>query len=202
VLVHGLALSEEDLDLIAKRQASLVWCPVSNEYLYSRTLPIAAALERGINVCLGADAAMFGSPNLLADLSRAAAILGADHRPETLLAMATTNAARALRLKTGALKPGLPADFFVLQGKHPQDPYRSLCAASLKEIYLVVRDGKPLYGAESTEQIFTEMGLLFDRISVDGTKKIVVTGIKKLLENIQATVGRSEDFYFLPRTGP
>lgn len=202
VLVHGLSLSLEDLDLIAKRQASVVWCPVSNQTIYEATLPVAEALKREINVCLGSDAAMSGSPNLLADLHLAGDVLAeAGYGLETALAMATENAARALRLKqTGKLSAGMTADFVVLKGKYPRDPYRSLVEAELSEIYLVVRDGEPLYGEELFEQIFSEMGLLFDRISIGGSRKIVTAGTKKLVESIRGTVGRSDDFYFLPQT--
>ncbi|MCR9142524.1 MAG: amidohydrolase family protein [bacterium] len=202
VLVHGLSLSPADLDLIAERGASLVWCPVSNQSLYEATLPLAEALKREINVCLGSDAAMFGSPNLLADLKMAGeAIAEAGFGLDTALSMVTTNAARAMRLSdTGTLAAGATADFVVLKGKYPRDPHRSLVEAELSEIYLVVRDGQPLYGEELFEKIFSEMGLLFDRISVKGSRKIVTAGTKKLLESIRAAVGRSDDFYFLPQT--
>ncbi|MEQ9364856.1 MAG: amidohydrolase family protein, partial [Leptospirales bacterium] len=202
VLVHGLSLSLQDLDLIARRGASLVWCPVSNQALYEATLPIAEALKRDINVCLGSDAAMFGSTNLLADLKVAGeTVAAAGFGLETVLDMVSKNAARALRLNaTGALADGMAADFVVLKGKYPRDPHRSLIEANLSEIYLVVRDGEPLYGEELFEKVFTEMGLLFDRISVGGSRKIITTGTKKLLESIRAAVGRSDDFYFLPQT--
>lgn len=204
VLVHGLSLSPDDLDLIAERGASLVWCPVSNQAIYEAQPPIAEALKREINVCLGSDAAMYGSPNLLADLRMAGDILGqAGLGPELALDMVTANPARALRLQsTGVLAAGRSADFVVLKGKYPRDPHRSLTHADLSEIYLVVRDGLPLYGEEIFEKIFSEMGLLFDRVSVGGGRKIIAHGTKKLLESIRAAVGRSDDFYFLPQTAP
>lgn len=194
VLVHGFGLSEKDLDLIAERGASLVWCPVMNETLYHQTLPIGAALERDIPVSLGSDAAMLGSPNLLADLRRAGELLHAAGRsPDGALAMATTNAATALRLPegTGTLEAGAPGDCVVLRGKYASDPQRSLLEAELSEVYLVVRDGVPVYGEEQLEPIFTELGLIFDRVTIGGSRKIVVGQMKKLLESIRATVGRS-----------
>lgn len=194
VLVHGVGLSESDLDLIAGRGASLVWCPVMNEALYGATLPIGAALEREIPVSLGSDAAMLGSPNLLADLRRAGQLLSeAGYASEQALAMATTNPAAALRLPegSGTLDAGAPGDCVVLRGKYPTDPHRSLLEAELAEVFLVVRDGVPVYGDEQLEPIFTELGLIFDRVSIGGSRKIVVGQMKKLLESIRATVGRS-----------
>ena len=194
VLVHGIGLSESDLDLIAERGASLVWCPVMNETLYDKTLPIGAALERDIPVSLGSDAAMLGSPNLLAELRRAGELLNAAGRSGAeALAMATTRAATALRLPegTGTLDAGAPGDCVVLRGKYASDPQRSLLEAELAEVYLVVRDGVPVYGEEQLEPIFTELGLIFDRVTIGGSRKIVVGQMKKLLESIRATVGRS-----------
>lgn len=202
VLVHGLSLSESDLDLIAKREASIVWCPVTNLAIYGQTLPVAAALERNINVCLGSDAAMFGSPNILADIQMAGRTLAeAGYGLNTTLGMVTKTAARVLRLKDqGTLAAGATADFMVLKGKYPRDPFRSLVEAELSEIYLVVRDGEPLYGEELFERIFTELGLLFDRVPVGGSRKIITAGTKKLLDTVRSAVGRLDDFYFLPQT--
>ena len=69
VLVHGLSLSLHDLDRIAKVGAHLVWCPVSNYHLYQNTAPIKESLERDISICLGSNGAMYGSTNLLHDIS-------------------------------------------------------------------------------------------------------------------------------------
>ncbi len=199
VLVHGLALSDQDLNRIAEVGASLVWCPVSNLKIYDRTMPVRKALERGINVCLGSDAAMYGSANLLADLAAAAQHLeqhgGFDGAQ--LSAMVSTNPARAFRWKDrGHLRQGGLADFFVLRGKDPVDPHRSLTHAELSEVYLVVRNGRPVYGDESLEKVFTEAGVIFDRLSIGGQSKIMEAGLKKLLESIRSVTGRSDDFHF------
>lgn len=200
VLVHGLALSDQDLDRIAEAGASLVWCPASNAKIYDQTLPIQKVLERGINVCLGSDAAMYGSANVLEDIAAAArALESAGILDGALLtAMVTSNAARAFRWKDrGRLRNGGTADFLVLRGKDPSDPHRALASAELSEVFLVVRDGRPVYGDESLEKVFTEAGVIFDRLNIGGSPKIVEAGLKKLLESIRAATGRSDDFYFL-----
>ena len=203
VLVHGLSLSEQDLRKIADAGASLVWCPASNLLLYEQTTPVQKARELGISISLGSDSAMSGSSGLLADLAAAAGyrnemgIQGLDDLE--IVKMATENPARDLKLEgRGKLAEDYAADLLVLKGKDPRNPLRSLIQADPEDIYLVVRQGVPLYGDAGLEIIFTEMGVLFDRIKIGKTDKLIIKGIKKLLDSITATVGTYREFEFLP----
>lgn len=207
VLVHGLALSDSDLDRIASAGASLVWCPTMSADLYEKTTPVAAALERGINVALGTDSAMTGSTNLLDELRRAAGLLeastGTAPEPRLLFEMAVTNGARALRLPDrGAITEGLRADLLVLStelsNKHASDPFAALLDARPGDIFLAVGNGRPLMGDVAMETLFTELGRPFDRVAMDGKQKIIRHGLKKLLETIRDTLGYSKGFHFLP----
>lgn len=203
VLVHGLSLSEDDLQRIASAGATLVWCPGANLHIYGKTAPIERALQLGVNVVLGSDAAMYGSPNLLADIRAAFAYLqkhsSTEVDPAQILAMVTHNAARAFRLSDrGSLRAGARADLVILRGKNPGDPLGSLVSAEPEEIFLVVRSGVPVYGDESLERAFTEQGLVFDRIVVRGHRKLVARGLLSLLERVEKTLGQSASFPFLP----
>ena len=178
VLVHGLSLSLRDLDLIAEAGAHLVWCPVSNWHIYQRTAPIQEALERGINICLGSEAAMYGSENLLHDIRMAPEYYQKKYQaslnPALLLQMLTLNPQRAFRLQDHcSFKPGSPANFVILKGKYPQDPLASLQAVSLEDIYLVVCQGEPVYGDASLEPIFMSCGIIFERFEMAGSKRII-----------------------------
>lgn len=178
VLIHGLSLSEYDLDRIAKAKSHLVCCPVSNHWIYNSSPPIAKALDRGINVCLGSDAAMYGSTNLLEDMRASSRnyskASGKDLSAKTILEMVTSNPAAAFQLKNhGSLAVNSIADFFVLKGKYPQDPFRSFAEAEIPEIFLVVRDGYPLYGDASLEKIFSVQDIELDHFSIHGSDKVV-----------------------------
>ena len=67
-LVHGLAFSKDDIDLIKKRNANVVWCADSNLYMYEKTTDIGYLLEKGVNVSIGTDSPMSGSLNILEEM--------------------------------------------------------------------------------------------------------------------------------------
>jgi len=46
VLVHGIALSDEDIEEIAKTKASLVWCPNSNYFMFEKTGNVKKWIEK------------------------------------------------------------------------------------------------------------------------------------------------------------
>lgn len=55
VLAHCVWVNDEDIDILVKRKASIVHCPLSNLKLGSGIAPVAKMLEKGVNVCLGTD---------------------------------------------------------------------------------------------------------------------------------------------------
>ena len=57
VMAHCVWLTDKDIDIIAKRKAKVVHCPLSNLKLGSGIAPIAKLLQKGIVVALGTDGA-------------------------------------------------------------------------------------------------------------------------------------------------
>lgn len=57
LLAHCVWVTDEDLDIMAKRKVNVVHCPLSNLKLGSGIMPLGKMLERKINVCLGTDGA-------------------------------------------------------------------------------------------------------------------------------------------------
>ena len=202
VLAHGVALSASDFAAIAQAGASIVWCPESDLHLYGVTLPVHEALAAGVNVCLGTDSAMSGSVNFGTTLRAASgfAAPGGERLPPTeLYRMATENSARALRLPDcGSIRQGALADLVVLRTAESSDPFAALVAATPADIYLVVRGGVPEFGDAELEPVFTQAGVLFDRIKINGRSKIIRLGVKKLLETISTALGYTKEFPFLP----
>jgi len=203
VLVHGLGLSDEDFELMAESGSHMVWCPSSNQYLYDNTARIKEILDRDINVCLGTDFAMTGSINILEELKYARKYYQEQYNEplsnQVLYNMVTRNPSRALRIpERGRISSGNPADFLVLKVKYPDDPYRSLIEAEMHEIYLITENGIPVFGETGLEIIFNELDIAFENIIINGTHKLIIKGLKELLENIWAATSNYDEFKFLP----
>ena len=55
VLFHGVYMSENDIELIAKHKSSVAHCPMSNLDTGAGVANVNYMLEKGVNVCLGTD---------------------------------------------------------------------------------------------------------------------------------------------------
>ena len=117
--VHGIHLSDEDIDLLAATGSHIAHCPASNLKLACGIAPVARLHRRGVNVGLGSDGAasnnrldLFGEMRLAALLSGNAGDGEGALTAREALRMATLNGAGALGLgrETGSLTPGKAAD--------------------------------------------------------------------------------------------
>lgn len=109
VIVHGLSA---DIGLLNARGASLVWCPSSNLYMFNRTLD-ARQLKDRVDVALGTDSTLTGSPTLLDEMRRA---VGTGYAtPGDVIRMTGVTAARIFGLPEPLIRPGNKADFFITQ---------------------------------------------------------------------------------------
>jgi cytosine/adenosine deaminase-related metal-dependent hydrolase len=132
VLVHGVALDKQGLDLMKRRRASLVWCPSSNHFTLGRTLS-REALDSGIPIALGTDSALTGAGDLIDEIEVA------KHHvcPQRLYGMVTHVPARILRLGSGegTILEGGIADIVIVRdrGQQPMHAVRGM----LPELVLV-----------------------------------------------------------------
>ncbi|MGM0877723.1 MAG: amidohydrolase family protein [Bacillota bacterium] len=122
-VVHGIWLNDNELELIARNQASVIHCPVSNMYLASGVARVPEMMEKGINVALGTDGP--GSNNCQDNLE-VLKITACLHKVNTLdstllppmdvLKMATINGAKAMGREDelGSLEPGKKADVVIV----------------------------------------------------------------------------------------
>jgi 5-methylthioadenosine/S-adenosylhomocysteine deaminase len=150
IVIHGTALTTDQLDAIGQGGRGLVWSPQSNLRLYGQTTNAAAAIERGVPVALGADWLPSGSTSLLAEMKVARHELDRQgHRiePRDLVHMVTAGAAHIAGLddKLGSLAAGRPADILVLE-RHTDDPYENVCLADPSWVDLVLIGGDLAYG--------------------------------------------------------
>lgn len=112
ILVHGNTLDAEDMDILARRGATVVHCPSSHAFFGHPRFPYEELRARGINVALGTDSLASGdSLSMLAQM-RLFAEGHPDVPEEEIVALATINGARALGLRdVGLLRPGWKAEF-------------------------------------------------------------------------------------------
>lgn len=119
IAVHMTQLDTAEMDRLAETGSHVVHCPESNLKLASGLSPVAAMLERGVNVALGTDGAasnndldMFGEMRVAALLAKGVAGDPTVLPAQRALSMATLAGARALGLaeQIGSLVPGKYAD--------------------------------------------------------------------------------------------
>lgn len=120
-LAHGVHLNEQEIKLMADRNASVVHCPASNMKLASGLAPVQRLCEAGVTVALGTDGAASNNDLDMFDEMRDAAMVGklaandAAAVPATaVIEMATVNGASALGLQGGQLEAGAVADMAVV----------------------------------------------------------------------------------------
>lgn len=117
VLAHVNYVSDADLEILARHQASVVVCPRTRHF-FGHTQPhrYPDMLAQGINVALGTDS-LASNPDLCL-LKEAAQIRQSDAQfpHQILLEMVTIRGARALGMhnEVGSLETGKKADFIAL----------------------------------------------------------------------------------------
>ena len=128
VAAHCVVLTDEEIDLLARRKVKVAHCPESNMKLASGVAPVPEMLAADIDVGLGTDgSASNNDVDLFAEMDTAAKL----HKVHTLdptvmtagqtLAMATRGGARLLgeEDRLGSLEPGKKADLIVLDLNQP-----------------------------------------------------------------------------------
>lgn len=121
--VHANYLAENDFELLAKRNVSVVHCPHSHDYFRHEKFPLKKLLKAKVNVCLGTDSLSTARKsgkqkpelNLFAEM-RALAANEKAVPPKQILQMATINGARALGMagQIGELSENAFADLIAI----------------------------------------------------------------------------------------
>jgi cytosine/adenosine deaminase-related metal-dependent hydrolase len=170
LLVHGIALDALQRERLANDCAGLIWCPASNLNLFGATAEVTALHKAG-RVAIGTDSRLSGSRDLLDELQTAASVGGFDE--EELLAMATSDSARLLRLHDrGELRPGACADLLILPADKP------LAKARRADVRLVMINGCVRYADPDVAQ----------RLGADAAcAPVIVDGVPKMLDKILCT---------------
>jgi 5-methylthioadenosine/S-adenosylhomocysteine deaminase len=157
LLIHCVWLTDEDIAIIAARQAGISHNPESNAKLASGIAPLPAILRSGIPVGLGTDGCasnnnlnMFHEMDMAAKLHKAASFDPTTMDARTVVEMATIGGAKAVGLGThiGSLEVGKQADVIIIDTArshlspiyHPES--HIVYAAKGSDVRHVVVDGR------------------------------------------------------------
>lgn len=117
--IHAVHMTDEDIQILARRQVHVVHCPSSNLKLASGIAPIAAFARAGVNVALGTDGAASNNRLDLFEEMRLTALLAKTRSGDAsampaaaVLRMASLGGALALGLgdEIGTIEAGKSAD--------------------------------------------------------------------------------------------
>lgn len=158
IAAHGVYLSDRDIEILSKKNVSIVHNPSSNLKLASGFLDASRLIKKGINVSMGTDsAASNNNLSMLKEIS-IAALVSKYRDPKNLKAydivkIATINGARALGLedKIGSIEEGKLADLILIDLDNPNHVPRnnmisSICYSTYdKDVSYVIINGELVY---------------------------------------------------------
>lgn len=175
-MIHAVGLQPADYGAMAAAGTGLIWSPRSNITLYGETARVSTASRLGVEIALGTDWMPTGSMNLLRELACADSFnktyLGNYFSDVQLWQMVTSNAAAVTATDDviGLLAPGRVADIAIFK-RNGKAPYRAVIEAEAKDVVLVMRGGKTLYGDETAVSGLSSATC--DTVDVCGTSKKV-----------------------------
>jgi hypothetical protein len=171
VLIHGVALSDADIDRIIHCRAAVIWCPSSNLRILGRTLSIGALrrLYDAHCLALGTDSRLSGARDLLQELQLARR--HSDFSAGELLELVTARGERILRSPGGSGDRGDCGDRIVIR-TDGSDPAECLLRLARHQLRAVIRAGRPWLTDPDLEQWFIEHGVSYEPLLLDGRPKL------------------------------
>jgi hypothetical protein len=191
VLVHGLALDEAGVMLIEQRQASLIICPSSNQFLFGRT-PDMELLDAVENIALGSDSPLTATGDLL-DESRFA-IESSGVTPDRAYRMVTETAAKILHLECGEGALTLLGQADLIAVRDTGDPAAErLRTLAMTDIELVIIRGRVQLASETVYSLLppqAKHGL--EPLWIDGSLRWLRVPAKELVQKAEAVLGSGQ----------
>ena len=177
VLVHGLALNAEGVALLNRRDASLVWCPSSNRFLFGRTRDREEVISVR-HLLLGSDSPLTAAGDLLDEVRIAHVEVGIP--PGKIYRMLFQHAASTFRLRDGegTIRPDTTADLIAVRDRG-LSPAETLANLTANDIELVVVRGRVQVASEA----------IMSRLSPDDLSGLQPLQIDSDLRWIRAPLG-------------
>ncbi|MFN3603191.1 MAG: amidohydrolase family protein [Leptonema sp. (in: bacteria)] len=193
VLIAGISIDEEDIQLIKNSNSKIVWCPEINEILFGKTIPIQKILQQGISVCLGSGSSMQGSKNILSTIQVASKYI---EDKSNILKMLIDNPIHVFGLKKkGKIEESYYSDFIILNEISPKS-FEFITKLDLNKILLVVQRGVPLYASQEFKEIFELMQIEYDKVFVGKEERFIKKGFTNKIKEIFLKLGKEIQFPF------
>jgi hypothetical protein len=188
VIVHGLALDEPGITLLEQRQASLILCLSSNQFLYGR-LPDMKHLSAVKNVALGNDSPITAAGDLLDEVRFATE--HASIPTDKAYRMITDLPAAILRLSNGEghIRESGCADLLAVRDDG-DPPHKRLLTLSWRDVEFVMIAGKVQLASEEVWRLLpptAKQGM--DPLWIDGHIRWLRAPVRQLLQQAEAVLG-------------
>lgn len=188
VVVHGLALDRPGTALLRERQASLILCPSSNQFLYRR-LPDIGVLRAVERVALGNDSPLSADGDLLDEVRFAIERLAIP--TDVAYRMITDVAAAILRLSNGEghIRELGNADFIAVRDNGDL-PCERMLTLTWQDIELVLIGGKVQLASEDVWPLLpaaVRHGM--EPLWIDGAIRWLRAPIRQLTQEAEAFLG-------------
>lgn len=190
VIVHGLAMDDAGIALMQEREASLIVCPSSNQFLFGK-LPSNRLMSEVENTSLGSDSSITAVGDLLDEVRFAINHCGVS--PEKAYRMVTEAPVTSLRLieGEGALRIAGTADLIAVRDNGDNAAAR-LSTLSMTDIELVLLGGQVQLASKHVYCLLppkTKLGM--ECLWIDGNIRWVRAPIRLLVREVEAVLGRN-----------
>ncbi len=187
VVVHGVALDEAGVALVAQRGASLIWCPSSNYFTLGRTIS-PEVLHSWVPIALGTDSALTCHGDLIDEIE--VAVCEIDR--ERVYRMVTEVAAKILGLRSGegSICEGGIADLVVVPDRG-QSPAAAL--PGLRPELVLVGGRIKLMSTGFARRLAPVLSRRLQPLEIEGRGRwLIDCDVSALMKTVTAILG--EDF--------
>ena len=189
VLVHGLALTGEDIALVNRRGASIILCPSSNQFLFGQTVDshLVSSIER---VALGSDSPLTAGGGLLEEI----AFLRANHNLDarSLYKLVTVNPASILKLadNEGHIVPGRSLSIIAARDTN-DSPAGTLANLTYAGVELVLIEGQVQLASQALyDRLPSKARTGLHCIEVKGHSRWLRAPLQELFESAEQFLGK------------
>ena len=206
VICDGVFLKESELQLIASKNASIVWLPEFSERIFGAQPDIKKIRELGIKVCIGTDSSNSGTINMQSAFKVALKFskdfLNNEITAKDLVKMSTIDAAKifGIEKESGSIVPGKHADFIVFEDREDTDPFDTFVKLRPEDFSMVLHKGNMIVGNDEFRRISSIDYSRYSEVKLNGVSKVLYGRPVHLLERISAKLDTEIVFPFFDVT--